>query len=682
MQCPYCREDIKDGALKCKHCGTMLDEAALAPTAAATSVRSARSTGGGARIGTVEGSGQVPAWWHLAGPLAPDTIVREYKVVRLLGQGGMGEVYLGVHSLTGQKVAMKVVSPELMRDENIRRRFLEEARVMADLKHPAIVQLLAFFEEGNRFFLVMEFVDGQTLADILEKSVLPLEQSLRMAEAVLAGLQYAHTRPNPIIHRDIKPENILVGKDGKVVITDFGVAKAVGRERLTRTRGVIGTYEYMSPEQAKGDEIGPGSDIYSFGVVLYRMLTGVVPFPQKSDTGIECLTGHVNGQIPPVSEFREGLPPWVQQVLDRALAKSPQTRFASAEEFWAALRRGAGVATAVPMAGAAAAATSEAPSATALQRAQPTAAPEAVPTPVIVAPKKRTGLVAAALAAVLVAGGGGFAIWKAGLFGSSSSATDTPPAATGGGAAVVTTPPVSCKADCANKMCGPDGCGGNCGECAPGRECTNSQCACATKECAGSCCSRNEVCYGGSCCSPTCTGRNCGTDGCGGTCGSCPAGRFCKDFACIEPVAEQLWGSPSASAWNYRDSNPTKYGPLNVVDSDPSTAWCKDKGVNEWLQVTPGSSAYMLKLKVLNGYQKPADGKLGDRYSLNSRVKDVRLEFSDGTSRTAQLEDSRSWQEIDLGGVKSDWVRMVVLSYYEGRDKSVCVSEVRLEGAK
>jgi len=248
----------------------------------------------------------------------------------MLGEGGMGEVYLANDVETGRKVAMKVVSPELMRDEGVRRRFREEARVMASLNHPNIVTLYSFFEEGHRFFLVMEFIDGESLESRLKRGFLSVEDALRISRGVLSALQYGHTQPQPVVHRDIKPANILLDGAGRIVVTDFGVAKALGREKLTRTRGVVGTYEYMSPEQVQGEEVSPASDIYCFGVTLYKMLTGIVPFPQETDTGIDCMNAHLKAPPPPLEEFRESLPGSLQSAISRALAKKPEERFSDA----------------------------------------------------------------------------------------------------------------------------------------------------------------------------------------------------------------------------------------------------------------------------------------------------------------------------------------------------------------
>ena len=319
--CPFCYEDIHVRALKCKHCGSMLDGNVPLPGVA----RGAGTTPA-PPPGATPAPGGTPQWWNLSGPLEPETRIREYRIERMLGEGGMGEVYLAEDVETGRRVAMKVVAPELMRDEGVRKRFREEARVMAGLSQPNIVTLYSFFEEGNRFFLVMEYIDGESLEDRIERGYLELEEARRISNGVLAALDFAHSAAQPVIHRDIKPANILLGKDGRVVVTDFGVAKALGREKLTRTRGVVGTMEYMSPEQVKGSDVTRAADLYCFGITLFKMLTGVVPFPQESDTGLECMNAHVGGTPPRLSEFRDGVPKAVQDVLSLALAKAPQER--------------------------------------------------------------------------------------------------------------------------------------------------------------------------------------------------------------------------------------------------------------------------------------------------------------------------------------------------------------------
>ena len=313
-RCPFCDEDIRVNARVCKHCNRDVDGE-----------------------GPVPPGGDQPLWWNLSGPLESGTEVREYRIGRILGEGGMGEVYLAAHTMTKQNVAMKVISPELMLDRTVRRRFLEEGRVMAKLRHPNIVRLLTFFEEGRRLFLVMDFIDGPNLESILPEKQLPFDEAIRIMKGVLLALDFAHSQADTVVHRDIKPANIMLGKGGAVVVTDFGIAKAAGREKLTRTRGIVGTFEYMSPEQVQGGAVTPASDIYACGITLYHMVTGIVPYPQKTDGGFECMQAHVSTPLPPIREFREAIPDWLEMVIAKSLEKDPARRFSSAKAMLDAL---------------------------------------------------------------------------------------------------------------------------------------------------------------------------------------------------------------------------------------------------------------------------------------------------------------------------------------------------------
>jgi len=297
----------------------------MAPTALAT--------GTGSKTGT--------SAWTGALPIEPDTQVREYLFIKILGKGGMGEVYLAQHRFTEQHVAIKVLFRNLMRDEQGAQRFVEEARTMAGLRHPNIVQFINFFEELKTYFLVMEYVDGTTLDRALRKGPMPLAEALRIGKGVLAGLEYAYGRPEQVIHRDIKPSNIMLATDDRILIADFGIAKAVGRERLIETRGIIGTVEYMAPEQVKGEAVSPATDIYAFGITLYKMLAGVVPFRQQTDSGIDCMNAHLREPPPDIRALREEIPGWLEQVVGRALAKRPMDRYSSAGEMREALEQGA-----------------------------------------------------------------------------------------------------------------------------------------------------------------------------------------------------------------------------------------------------------------------------------------------------------------------------------------------------
>ena len=316
-RCPFCQETILAGAIKCKHCASMLTEGQGPPSSP----------------GTTSEAQSIPAWAIGAARIPEGTEIREYRIQRLLGSGGMGEVYKAEHTYTGQQVAIKAVHPGLMADQNVRRRFLEEGRVMAGLKHPGIVTPHNFFEDIGRFFLVMEFIEGVTLEEHLGKGALSRTEAEKIAGAVLSALQYAHTRPDPVVHRDIKPANIMIEKGGRVVVTDFGIARALGREKLTRTGSAIGTYEYMSPEQVRGEEVTEASDLYSVGIMLYQMLTGGVPFPQETDGGFEVMQAHVHQPPPVLVAGGAHLDAGLSRVVTRALAKAPGERFPDAEAF-------------------------------------------------------------------------------------------------------------------------------------------------------------------------------------------------------------------------------------------------------------------------------------------------------------------------------------------------------------
>ncbi|MGC9396429.1 MAG: protein kinase domain-containing protein [Anaerolineae bacterium] len=266
----------------------------------------------------------------------------QYEILAPIGEGGMGMVYRARDTLLNREVAVKVLPPELARDREFVTRFRREAETAASLDHPHIVAIYNIGEQDGVHYLAMRLLEGQPLNHILKHSgALPLERALHITEQLARALDYAHARG--VIHRDVKPANIMVGEDEHVTLMDFGIAKAVMGSKLTRTGTMIGTPEYMAPEQFTGETVDLRADIYAVGVVLYEMLTGRVPF--TGETPVSISHGHVYQQPAPPRQLNAQIPPAVEHVLLRGLAKRPEERYpnagALAEALHAAVRGGA-----------------------------------------------------------------------------------------------------------------------------------------------------------------------------------------------------------------------------------------------------------------------------------------------------------------------------------------------------
>ncbi|MFU8817495.1 MAG: protein kinase domain-containing protein [Pseudomonadales bacterium] len=252
-----------------------------------------------------------------------------YQILRELGRGGMARVYLAVQKRLGRTVALKVVGDELAQDAEFRKRFLQESRINAQLSHPNIVQVYDVGAHDDALFLVMEYVGGGDLTRRLERGM-RVENLIRVVKDIGRALDYAHGRG--FVHRDIKPENILFREDGSAVLSDFGIARVIdATPSISRTGTVLGTPQYMSPEQAAGRALDGRSDLYSLGVVFYRVLTGDVPY--KADTAVSIGIKHLQEPIPRLPNYLAAFQP----VLDSALAKRPEARFQTGAEFAAAL---------------------------------------------------------------------------------------------------------------------------------------------------------------------------------------------------------------------------------------------------------------------------------------------------------------------------------------------------------
>ena len=257
-----------------------------------------------------------------------DTI-GNYRILQEVGLGGMGKVYRGVDTMLDREVAIKVLRPELTMHSSLVERFRKEAMVLAKLHHPNIALLYNLFHQGNLFFMVMEFVHGETLESLLRRAgVLSYGQAIRIFAQILGALGYAHQ--HGVIHRDIKPSNIMILPNNGVKVMDFGIARVLGTERMTREGSFVGTLEYMAPEQIRGHESNEAADIYSLGVLLYEMLSGRLPF--TSQIQFDLMRAHIETPPPPPRQFAPHIPEHIEQAILRALAKNQEDRFRSAGE--------------------------------------------------------------------------------------------------------------------------------------------------------------------------------------------------------------------------------------------------------------------------------------------------------------------------------------------------------------
>lgn len=273
--------------------------------------------------------------------LPPGTAVGDYDLESLLGAGGFARVYRARHRVVRAPVAIKVITRALALDEDASERFVREARAAMRIAHPNVVRILGFGSlPDGRAYQVMELVEGSSLDHRIEHEVLPVEEALRILDAVAEGLHAAHSAG--IVHRDLKPANVLIAQDGTPRLADFGIAKALeGDEdpRMTRTGVTLGTPTYMSPEQALGRHVGLASDIYAFGVVAFELLCGSVPFEGTSP--FETMLKHVQEEPPRLSARRPELGTGFDDAITAMLAKHPEDRPATIHLAMAALRRGA-----------------------------------------------------------------------------------------------------------------------------------------------------------------------------------------------------------------------------------------------------------------------------------------------------------------------------------------------------
>jgi serine/threonine protein kinase len=385
MKCPECGNETEGNPSFCDSCGARLDATPDKPSPS-TVVRPA----GEASPETVLLSKSSRS--H------PDSFGR-YRVLREVGRGAMGVVFLARDDKIGRNVAIKALDiderlPEDQKEE-IRNRFEREARAAGMLSHQNIVTVYDVGEEDGIPYIAMEYLEGSTLTEIAHDSPLSIPQATSVAEQVLSALSYAHS--HDVVHRDIKPDNIFLLPDGRVKVADFGIARIASSSTMTQVGQVMGTPGYMSPEQVKGESVGPPSDIFSTGVLFYELLTGTAPFSSTSATSIMYKIVHEEPRPPHL--INPGVPPNLEAIIARATAKNPSARYASASEMREDIETGA-----TPETGRPSSYDGTMLRARPIEQAMPISA--MAPTPAPSEKKKHTGLIIGiASAAVVVAAG-------------------------------------------------------------------------------------------------------------------------------------------------------------------------------------------------------------------------------------------------------------------------------------
>jgi eukaryotic-like serine/threonine-protein kinase len=260
-----------------------------------------------------------------------ETIAGRYGLEEVVGHGGMSTVYKAHDSLLERNVALKILHQQYNEDEDFVERFKREARSVAQLQHPNIVTVIDRGEEDGRQYIVFEYIDGENLKElVVRKGRLDVREALEIALEIARGLGFAHD--HGLVHRDVKPQNVLLNGDGGAKVTDFGIARSLDVDRgVTQTGTVLGTSNYIAPEQASGQPVDAHTDVYSLGIVLYEMLTGELPFPGENFVAVAMK--HIQEPSPSVLDVRGDVPLRVAEIIDRALEKDPEQRFPTMDAF-------------------------------------------------------------------------------------------------------------------------------------------------------------------------------------------------------------------------------------------------------------------------------------------------------------------------------------------------------------
>ena len=341
MQCPQCHYENAAGAIRCAKCDSSLDLSGGTVTSSGATVTSAGeavSSGGGAS--DVTASGVTEGWskpapaptgvYGFAQALVPGSVLGgRYEILELLGEGGMGAVYKARDRELDRVVALKVIRPELANQQEVLRRFKQELILARQVTHKNVIRIFDLGEAEGIKFISMDYIEGQDLRSLLrQKGRLAPEEARAIIAQVCQALEAAHAEG--VVHRDLKPQNIMLDSQGRATVMDFGIARSMELTGMTQTGALLGTPDYMSPEQAKGQEVDARSDLFTLGIILYELLTGKTPY--RADTVLGTLLKRTQERARPPHELDPDLPRYLSDVVVRCLEIDPQLRYQSASE--------------------------------------------------------------------------------------------------------------------------------------------------------------------------------------------------------------------------------------------------------------------------------------------------------------------------------------------------------------